>query len=83
MPDNRFAPIYFWHIVDRIKKKHRENPLEAEVLSFLAAHRTGPYSSKQLAKRLRVKKKEFKNFRRYLRDLAQDGRIQQVQEGLF
>src|SRR5687768_16125015 len=66
-----------------MKKKHRDNPLEEQVIEFLSTHRTAPFSSKQLAKRLRIKKKEFKNFRRYLRELSNKGQIQQIQEGLF
>ena len=66
-----------------MKKKHSEPPVEEKLMHFLSAHRTAPFSSKQLAKRLRVKKKEFKNFRRYLRELSRTGKIAEIQEGLF
>lgn len=66
-----------------MKKKIREHPLDEQLIQFLSGHRNTSFSSKQLAKRLRVKKKDFKNFRRNLKDLSQKGRILQVQEGLF
>ncbi len=66
-----------------MKKKSDQNPLEEQVIQFLSAHPNAPYSSKQLAKRLRVKKKDFKDFRRFLRQLSNKGQVKQVQEGLF
>jgi ribonuclease R len=65
-----------------MKKKNRENPLEPQVLRFLSQHRDSSFSSKQLGKRLKIKKKDSKNFRRFLRDLAQRGEIVEMQ-GLF
>ncbi len=53
------------------------------MVQFLSAHKNAPYSSKQLAKKLRVRKKDFKEFRRLLRELSRRGQIAQMQEGLF
>lgn len=66
-----------------MKKAKRQHPLEEQVIQFLSTHKNAAYSSKQLAKKLRVKKKDFKEFRRFLRELSRRDRIAQVQEGLF
>ena len=66
-----------------MKKKQKHNPVEPKLLKFLSSHPGTAYSSKQLAKRLGVKKKDFKSFRRFLRSLAHQGEVTQVQEGVF
>jgi ribonuclease R len=66
-----------------MKKAKKHHPLEPQLIQYLSAHPNTPHSSKQLAKKLRVKKKDFKEFRRFLRELSRQGPIMQVQEGLF
>jgi ribonuclease R len=66
-----------------MKKKSRTHPLEEQVIQFLSSHSKSTFSSKQLAKRLRVKKKDFKDFRRFLRQLPRTGQIKEVQGGVF
>ena len=66
-----------------MKKKTSSHPLEQQILRFLSTNRDNSFSSKQIGKKLRIKKKDFKNFRRYLRELSNNGQIVQVQEGLF
>lgn len=66
-----------------MKKAKKQHPLEQQLIQYLSNHQNAPHSSKQLAKKLRVKKKDFKEFRRFLRELSKQGQILQVQEGLF
>ncbi len=66
-----------------MKRKSEISSLQEQIVGFLAGQKGEVFSSKQLAKKLRIKKREFKSFRRLLRDLAGKGFIAHVQEGLF
>ncbi|HET6266653.1 MAG TPA: ribonuclease R [Acidobacteriota bacterium] len=66
-----------------MKKKNQQNDIESAVLAYLNKHRDSSYSSRDLAKHLRVKKRDFKPFRRILRQLAGAGKILQREEGIF
>src|SRR4029079_2884295 len=63
-------------------KKHPDSFFD-QIVQFFSTHVQHSYTSKQLAKRLRIKKADFKKFRRILRDLSQQGKIYQVEEGIF
>jgi ribonuclease R len=67
-----------------MKRKRQQPPgLEEKLIEFLSTHRQASFTSKQLAKKLWVRKKDFKNFRRFLRELSTRGPIVQVKEELF
>jgi ribonuclease R len=59
-----------------------EKPDE-KVIDFLSGHPAHSYSARDLARKLQVKKRDFKNFRRFLRSLVKQKRIQEVEEGIF
>lgn len=66
-----------------MKKKSVPENNEEKVLFYLSGHADGSYSSRELAKKLKIKKADFKKFRRLLRHLAHQKRILQVEEGIF
>ena len=66
-----------------IKKKSNPENQEERALLYLSGHPNQAYSARDLAKRLKVRKKEFKKFRRMLRHLAHQKRIVQAEEGIF
>lgn len=63
--------------------KKKPDDVEAKVLQYLSLHPGHAYSSRDLARKLKVKKHETKEFRRLLRRMSSEGRILQAQEGLF
>jgi ribonuclease R len=66
-----------------MKTKKHPDSFSDQIVQFFSTHVQHSYTSKQLAKRLRIKKADFKKFRRILRDLSQLGKISQVEEGIF
>lgn len=54
-----------------------------EILDFLTKHPERSFSSRELAGKLRIKKRDFKKFRRILRHLSEKGPISQIEEGIF
>ncbi len=66
-----------------MKKKQIHENIEEKVLLYLSGHPDSSYSSRDLAKKLRVKKGDFKKFRRLLRHLSHQKRILQIEEGIF
>jgi len=66
-----------------MKHKKAENPLVELILRFFSTHYQHSYTSKQLAKRLKIKKAEFKKFRRLLRELGKQKKIYEMEEGIF
>lgn len=53
------------------------------ILDYLTKHPDRTFSARELAAKLRVKKRDFKKFRRLLRRLTEKGPIRQIDEGLF
>ncbi|HEY4491384.1 MAG TPA: hypothetical protein VI958_05255, partial [Acidobacteriota bacterium] len=66
-----------------MRNKKTQTAGDEEILDFLADHSSQVYSARELARKLRVKKRDFKVFRRTLRNLAHRKRILEVEEGIF
>lgn len=66
-----------------IKKKATSENFEEKVLHYLSNHPQQSYSARDIAKKLKVKKGDFKKFRRLLRHMAHQKKILQVEEGIF
>src|SRR5437870_552212 len=69
----------------RKEKRSRieKDSVETTVLGYLGRHKTEAYSAHELARKLKIKKKDFKAFRRVLRQLARRKQILELQEGIF
>lgn len=63
-------------------KKHHDLP-EQKIVQYFSTHPDQSFSAKDLAKKLKIKKADFKNFRRLLRKMAAGRQLAQVQEGIF
>ena len=66
-----------------MRKKHSEEPHDEAILRYLSVHQGRSYSARDLARKVVIKKRDFKTFRRVLRDLAKKGIIWQNEEGIF
>ncbi|HSE40325.1 MAG TPA: RNB domain-containing ribonuclease, partial [Acidobacteriota bacterium] len=66
-----------------MRKKHLEEAHDEAILKYLSTHQGRSYSARELARKIVIKKREFKQFRRVLRDLAKKGILSQTQEGIF
>jgi ribonuclease R len=66
-----------------MKAKHLANDITEQITEYLSGHPAHSYSARDLSRRLHVKKRDFKNFRRILRGLARSQTIQEVEEGIF
>lgn len=60
-----------------------ERNSEQQILDYFSSHAGTSFSARELARRLHVKKKDFKIFRRSLLDMARNNRIRQVDDGMF
>ncbi len=66
-----------------MRKKHSEEKHDEAILRYLSTHQGRSYSARDLARKIVIKKREFKVFRRILRDLSKKGIIWQNEEGIF
>jgi ribonuclease R len=66
-----------------MRKKHSEVKHDEAILRYLSTHQGRSYSARDLARKIVIKKREFKVFRRVLRELAKKGIISQTEEGIF
>ncbi len=66
-----------------MKQKYPKESVEERILLFLSGHSQHSYSARDIARKLKVKKRDFKQFRRLLRELAKQNRILQSEEGIF
>ncbi len=66
-----------------MKQKYPKENTEERILLFLSGHSDQSYSAREMARKLKIKKGDFKQFRRILRDLAKQNRIVQREEGIF
>lgn len=64
-------------------KKHDSVNDEERVIHYLSAHPDHSYSARDLARKLAVKKRDFKAFRRILRRLSQQGIVMEAGEGIY
>jgi len=66
-----------------MKQKYPKENVEERILLFLSSHSDQSYSAREMARKLKIKKRDFKQFRRILRELAKQNRIRQIEEGIF
>ena len=65
------------------RKKHDSVNEEERVIHYLSAHPAHSYSARDLARKLAIKKGDFKAFRRILRRLSQQGIVMEAGEGIY
>lgn len=66
-----------------MRKKHVEAGYDETILRYMSTHQGRVYSARDLAKKIGIKKRDFKSFRRVLRDLAKKGILWENEEGIF
>ena len=64
-------------------KKHPDVNDEERIVRYLSAHQSHSFSARDLARKLDLKKRDFKQFRRTLRQLARKGILMEVEEGIY
>ena len=63
--------------------KHSEPGFDETILRYMSVHVGRSYSARELAKKIQIKKRDFKVFRRILRNLAKQGILWESEEGIF
>lgn len=63
--------------------KHTEAGFDETILRYMSVHVGRAYSARDLAKKIQIKKRDFKVFRRVLRNLAKQGILWEQEEGIF
>lgn len=63
--------------------KHSEAGFDETILRYMSVHVGRSYSARDLGKKLSIKKRDFKVFRRVLRNLAKQGILWESEEGIF
>ncbi|MCI0442501.1 ribonuclease R [bacterium] len=63
--------------------KHSEAGFDETILRYMSVHVGRSYSARELAKKIQIKKRNFKVFRRILRNLAKQGILWESEEGIF
>ncbi len=66
-----------------MRKKHIEAGYDETILRYMSTHQGRAYSARDLAKKIGIKKRDFKSFRRVLRDLAKKRILWENEEGIF
>src|SRR5262245_50603304 len=56
---------------------------EDRIIKFLSAHRSHSYSARDLAKKLKLKRRDFKAFRRVMRRLAKQNVLMELGQGVY
>ncbi|HSP05719.1 MAG TPA: RNB domain-containing ribonuclease, partial [Acidobacteriota bacterium] len=65
------------------RKRHSDINDDERILRYLSSHQSHSFSARDLARKVDVKKHEFKPFRRTLRKLTQKGILLEIEEGIY
>jgi ribonuclease R len=66
-----------------MRRKHTDASFDENILRYMSVHVGRAYSARDLAKKIHIKKRDFKVFRRTLRNLSKQGILWEQEEGIF